>query len=239
MIAGADDRRDVSGTEWPGIVFPVGWSLQAATFSWLEAAARQRSAEDIYAELAERRPDVLLKSRVPTFTLPCREYAAGDWLGHGLEVAVTGEDFSVRVTLAEKSGASRPLVVATRDVIDAIRALTEQRTCMKHLALSLAMQGLRPEVAHARFASALGLAGPEDGIANQRYLRKKRNLIGSERDGFLDVVFELATSDEHDGNHCLELTSQARVHSASNSSDQEDWSILLGASLATISSVMG
>lgn len=238
MITGADDRRDASGTEWPVIVFPVGWRLQAATFSWLEEAVQQRSAEDIYAGLTERRPDVLLKSRVPTFTLPCREYAAGDWLGHGLEVAVTGEDFSVRITLVEKSGASRPFVVATRDVIDAIRALTEHRTSMKHLSLSLAMQGLRPEVAHARFASALGLSHPEVGITNQRYLRKKRNRIGSERDGFLDVVFELATSADHDENHSLELTSQARALSGSNSSDREDWSILMGVSLATISSII-
>ena len=238
MIAGADNRQEASGAEWSGIVFPIGWSLQAATFSWLEEAAQQRSAEEIYAGLTERRPDVLLKSRVPTFTLPCREYAAGDWLGHGLEVAVTGEDFSVRITLVEKSGASTPLVLATRDVIEAIRALTEQRTSMKHLSLSLAMPGLRPEIAHARFASALGLAAPEVGIANQRYLRTKRNHIGSERDGFLDVVFELATSGGHGETHSLELTSQARALSGSNSSDREDWSILLGASLATISSIM-
>jgi hypothetical protein len=87
-------------------------------------------------------------------------------------------------------------------------------------------------------ASALGLAAPEVGIANQRYVRKKRNRIGPERDGFLDVVFELATSDGHDETHSLELTSQARALSGSNSSDQKDWSILLGASLATTSSIM-
>ena len=79
MIAGIEDRFEDS-TDWSGIVFPIGLSLRAATFSWLEEAVQQRSAEDIYAGLAQRRPDVMLKSRVPTFTLPRREFAAGDWL---------------------------------------------------------------------------------------------------------------------------------------------------------------
>lgn len=239
MMAGADNRREAVTQEWPEFVFPVGWNLQSATFSWLEDTVHDRSAAAIYAGLTDGRPDVLLKSRVPTFTLPCREYAAGDWLGHGLEVAAKGEDFSVRITLVEKSDATRPFRLAASDAIDAIRALTDRRTSMKHLSLSLAMHGLRPETAHARFATALGLAAPEAGVANQRYSRKKRNRIEAERDGFLDVVFELATdAGEHNQAHRLELTSQAWRFSGSGASDCEDWSVLLGASLTTISSIM-
>ena len=238
-MAGADHRQDALASEWSDIVFPVGWSLQAATFSWLEEAVLERSAEAIYAGLTEHRPDVLLRSRVPTFSLPCREYAAGDWLGHGLEVSVTCEDFSVRITLVEQAGATLPFVLVAGDAIEKIRALTDGRTSMKHLSLSLAIQGLSPEMAHARFASALGLAAPEVGIASQRYLRKKRNLMESERDGFLDVAFELATgAEEHSQAQRLELTSQAWRVSGSGSSDCEDWSVLLGASLTTISSVV-
>lgn len=238
-MAGAEHRQDGLASEWSNIVFPVGWSLQAATFSWLEEAVLERSAETIYAGLTKHRPDVLLKSRVPTFSLRCREYAAGDWLGHGLEVSVTCEDSSVRITLVEKSGATQPFVLVAGDAVEKIRALTDRRTAMKHLSLSLAMQGLRPEMAHARFADALGLAAPEVGVANQRYLRKKRNLMEPERDGFLDVVFELATgAEEHGQAHRLELTSQAWRFSGSGTSDCEDWSVLLGASLATISSVL-
>lgn len=63
--------------------------------------------------------------------------------------------------------------------------------------------------------------------------------MGAERDGFLDVVFELATAaEDNDQAHRLELTSQARRVSGSGLSDHEDWSVLLGASLTTISSVV-
>jgi len=238
MMAGTDRRQDAVASEWSDLVVPAGWRLQAATFSWLEEAVHERSAEAIYAGLAERRPDVMLKSRVPTFTLPCREYAAGDWLGHGLEVAVLGEDFSVRITIVEKQGSTLPFVLAAGGANKAIRALTERRTSMKHLSLSLAMQDLRAELAHAKFASALGLAAPAAGVADQRYVRKMRNRIEPEGDGFLDVVFELATgAREQNQAHGLELTSQAWRYSGSGSSACEDWSVLLGASITTISSI--
>jgi hypothetical protein len=237
MTVGPSRPQQALNSEWSNIAFPSGWRLQAATFSWLEEAGDPRSAEAIFSWLAERAPDVVLKSRVPTHTLPCREFAAGDWLGHGLEVAVMGGDFSVRVALVEKSDASRPFVLATEDALEAMHRLTDRNTSMRQLSLSVSMQGLRPEIAHAKFAAALGLAAPEAGVADQCYRKKMRSLAGSEHDGFLDVMFELATAaGDHDQTHRLDLTSQAQKTSLSASSSREDWSILLGASLTTISS---
>jgi hypothetical protein len=149
-----------------------------------------------------------------------------------------GSDFSVRIALVEKADATRPFVLATGDAIEAMRSLTDRETSMKQLSLSVSMQGLPPEIAHARFAAALGLAAPEVGVADQRYRKKKRSLVGSVHDGFLDVVFELSTAaGDQDQTHCLELTSQAQITSLSASSSLEDWSIVLGASLTTISSI--
>jgi len=232
-----DHRRQAPAPEGTGITFPLGWSLRAASFSWLEETGDPRSAEAIFVWRAERAPDVGLRSRVPTFTLPCREFASGDWRGHGLEVAVGG-DFSVRIALLEKSDATRPFVLATGDAIEAMRGLTDRGTRIKQLSLSVSMHDLPPETAHAKFAAALGLAEPEVGVADQRYRKKKRSLVGSEHDGFLDVVFELATAaQDQDQTHSLELTSQAQITSPSASSSFEDWSVVLGASLTTISSI--
>lgn len=237
MIADTRDRKAGLATDGLGVVVPIGWSLQAAAFSWLEEPVHQRSAGEIYARLAQRRPDVMLKSRVPTHTLPCCEYAAGDWLGHGLEVAVTGEDYSVRVTLVEKLGASWPLVLASSSAIEEIRALTDHRTSMKHLSLSVAMLGLDRDVANARFTKAIGLAIPDAAVVNQSYHKTIRKQIGSNHGSVMDVAFELATAGDHGEMHSLILTSQTRTLSLSNSGDQEDWAILLRASLETIASI--
>lgn len=231
MIVSPSYSQQPLHLERSSIELPLAWSLQAATFSWLEEHGSSRSAETIFAVLADCAPVVSLKSRVPTFTLPCREYAAGDWRGHQLEVAVMGEDFSVRITLAEKSDATRPFVLAAGEALEAIRGLSDHNTRMKQLSLSVSMRGLQPEAVHSKFAAALGIAAPEAGVAFQRYSRTKRSLTD------LDVVFELATAaGDFDQMHRLELRSQAQKTSTSASSSREDWSILLGASLTTISS---
>lgn len=238
MMADAYGRKERQDPAPSGLDIPIGWSLQGAAFSWLEEAMQPRSAEEIYARLTKRRPDILLKSRVPTHTMPCRECAAGDWLDHGLEVAVTGEDFSVQITLVEKLEARRPLVLASTRAIEEIRALTDQRTRMKQLSLSVAIVGLAPDIANVKFASALGLPAPEIGVVNQRYRKNMRKRMGSNHDGCLEVAFELATTYDSNDMHSLQLTSEARTLPPLNSSHQEDWSILLGASLATISSIV-
>ena len=148
----------------------AAWRLIGATLHWADPTPAPRSAEGLYRQISGRAPQVSLRGRLPTFSLPCRALARGVGAGLSLEVSVQGHDYASSVVLAEGEEPGQLLEALQRaiDATDGIDGAGAWRT----LTLDCRATGLPAADATGLFCAISGLSGSAaTAFAAQSYRR--------------------------------------------------------------------
>ncbi len=221
-----------AGSPKMDIDIPLAWKLMSIDLGWLENHPPSLSAHMVFAQLATSRPKVSLRSRVPTQTLPCREFVAGDFHGHDLEVAFLGKDFSGRIFLTSTDEAEKPLATAAQDVFAVVGELAPPTTIMKRVGIATRLGGLSRTALQARFASILNMPAVDGEATMQRY-SKQRKVQLNYHDGWdADLHFEVLGYPTAEGNHVVDVSCDVVAVDAHGARIPPAWPALLEAAIA-------
>ncbi len=148
----------------------AAWRLIGASLHWADPTPSPRSAEGLYRQICGRDPQVSLRGRLPTFSLPCRELARGVGAGLSLEVSVQGHDYASSVVLAE-GDEQGPLLDVLQRAIDATDGL-DGAGAWRTLTLDCRATGLPAADATGLFCAISGVSGTAaTAFAAQSYRR--------------------------------------------------------------------
>lgn len=153
----------------PQAVF-APWRLIGASLHWADPTPAPRSADGLYRQICGRDPQVSLRGRLPTFSLPCRELARGMGAGLSIEVSVQGHDYASSVVLAEGEEPG-PLLEALQRAIDATDGI-DGAGAWRTLTLDCRATGLPAADATGLFCAISGVSGSAaTAFAAQSYRR--------------------------------------------------------------------